>query len=42
MSLVQCGEQELLVFRFDGRELVASGSLPVGGVPTGIGTAGPR
>ena len=40
--LVQRAEQEFLVFRFDGRELIPAGALPVGGVPTGIGTARPR
>ena len=39
--LVQCAEQELQIFRFDGRTLVASGALKVGGVPTGIRIAQP-
>lgn len=37
--VVQCGEQELLVFRFDGRTLTRSGAIPVKGVPSGIRTA---
>ncbi|MGE0592591.1 MAG: YncE family protein [Vicinamibacterales bacterium] len=39
--VVQCAEQELQVFRFDGRTLTPAGAVPVGGVPTGIGTARP-
>ena len=37
--LVQCAEQELRIFRFDGRRLTPSGAIKVEGVPTGIRTA---
>jgi len=37
--VVQCGEQELQVFRFDGRVLTRAGAIPVKGVPSGIRTA---
>ena len=37
--LVQCAEEELQVFRFNGRRLTRAGSLKVHGVPSGIGTA---
>lgn len=37
--LVQCAEEELQVFRFNGRRLTRTGGLKVHGVPSGIGTA---
>ncbi|MEQ1758807.1 MAG: YncE family protein [Vicinamibacterales bacterium] len=37
--VVQCGEQELQIFRFDGRTLERDGAIPVKGVPSGIRTA---
>ena len=39
--LVQCAEQELRIFRFDGRQLTPAGALKVEGVPTGIRIAQP-
>lgn len=41
--LVQCAaDNQIEVYRFDGRRLVRGRPLPVGGSPTGIRTAGPR
>jgi DNA-binding beta-propeller fold protein YncE len=37
--VVQCAEQELQVFRFDGQSLTRAGAVPVKGVPSGIRTA---
>lgn len=35
---VQCAEEELQLFHFDGRALKRDGAIPVKGVPSGIGT----
>ncbi len=37
--VVQCAEQELQIFRFDGQRLTRAGAIPVKGVPSGIRTA---
>lgn len=37
--VVQCAEEELQIFRFNGRALTRAGAIPVKGVPSGIRTA---
>jgi hypothetical protein len=39
--LVQCAEEELEIFRFDGHALIPSGALKADGIPTGIRIAQP-